>query len=244
MEAGGHIGPVSTSVLIQEILPHVTEVPIFVAGGIGRGEAMLSYLELGASGVQLGTRFVCAHESIAHPRFKQALHPRRRARRDPLGAARSALSRHPGSGARQSDDTQRFIETQRALIRAGRPRRCVAKGCDSSRSSIFWAGALRRAVIDGDVETGSVMAGQSVGMVTREQSTREILDEFVAQALAVLERRATPGTEAVTEGVAHRGAVMDQSPALTGSRRLLRRFAGHSWRDRAARRSGSTRSFR
>src|SRR5207237_8499250 len=71
-EAGGHIGPVSTAVLAQEVLPHLTEIPVFVAGGIGRGEAILSYLEMGASGVQLGTRFVCAHESIAHPRFNQA----------------------------------------------------------------------------------------------------------------------------------------------------------------------------
>jgi enoyl-[acyl-carrier protein] reductase II len=71
-EAGGHIGPVSTSVLAQEILPQLRGVPIFAAGGIGRGEAMLAYLEMGAAGVQLGTRFVCADESIAHPRFKQA----------------------------------------------------------------------------------------------------------------------------------------------------------------------------
>src|SRR3954452_5369785 len=71
-EAGGHIGPVSLSVLAQEILPHLRDVPVFVAGGIGRGEAMLAYLEMGAAGVQLGTRFVCAYESIAHPRFKQA----------------------------------------------------------------------------------------------------------------------------------------------------------------------------
>src|SRR5262249_12634679 len=71
-EAGGHIGPVSTAVLAQEVLPHMRDVPVFVAGGIGRGEAILSYLEMGAAGVQLGTRFVCAHESIAHPRFKQA----------------------------------------------------------------------------------------------------------------------------------------------------------------------------
>src|SRR5581483_3954045 len=72
MEAGGHIGPVATSVLAQEILPTIREVPIFVAGGIARGEAILSYLEMGAAGCQLGTRFVCAHESIAHPKFKQA----------------------------------------------------------------------------------------------------------------------------------------------------------------------------
>ncbi|MFM7777219.1 MAG: NAD(P)H-dependent flavin oxidoreductase, partial [Alphaproteobacteria bacterium] len=63
-EAGGHIGPVSLTVLAQEILPHIRDVPVFVAGGIGRGEAILSYLEMGAAGVQLGTRFVCARESI------------------------------------------------------------------------------------------------------------------------------------------------------------------------------------
>src|SRR3546814_7021823 len=73
MEAGGHIGPVSTSVLAQEILPELAQdLPIFVAGGIGRGEAIAGYLEMGASGVQLGTRFVCATESIAHPNFKKA----------------------------------------------------------------------------------------------------------------------------------------------------------------------------
>jgi enoyl-[acyl-carrier protein] reductase II len=73
MEAGGHIGPVSTSVLAQEILPPLgAEIPIFVAGGIGHGGLIAGYLEMGAAGVQLGTRFVCAHESIAHPNFKKA----------------------------------------------------------------------------------------------------------------------------------------------------------------------------
>ena len=72
MEAGGHIGAVSTGVLAQEILPQVREVPVFVAGGIGRGEAILAFLEMGAAGVQLGTLFACATESIAHPNFKKA----------------------------------------------------------------------------------------------------------------------------------------------------------------------------
>src|SRR5579862_8432064 len=67
MEAGGHIGPVSTGVLAQEILPHVREVPVFVAGGIGRGEAIVAYLEMGASGAQLGTRFVCAMNRLRIP---------------------------------------------------------------------------------------------------------------------------------------------------------------------------------
>ena len=73
MEAGGHIGPVSTSILAQEILPELKDqLPVFVAGGIGRGGMIASYLEMGAAGVQLGTRFACATESIAHPDFKKA----------------------------------------------------------------------------------------------------------------------------------------------------------------------------
>ena len=64
-EAGGHIGPVATNVLAQEILPYIKEVPVFVAGGIGRGESLALYLQMGASGVQMGTRFVCARECVA-----------------------------------------------------------------------------------------------------------------------------------------------------------------------------------
>src|SRR5215470_6203631 len=71
-EAGGHIGPVSLMVLAQEILPQIREVPVFVAGGLGHGRAILALLEMGASGAQLGTRFAAASESIAHPKFKQA----------------------------------------------------------------------------------------------------------------------------------------------------------------------------
>ena len=70
-EAGGHIGPVSLTVLAQEILPHLRDVPVFVAGGLGRGEAILSYLEMGASGAQLGTRFAASVELIAHAKFKK-----------------------------------------------------------------------------------------------------------------------------------------------------------------------------
>ena len=72
MEAGGHIGAISTAVLAQEILPFLTEVPVFIAGGIGHGEAIAAFLRMGASGVQMGTRFACAVESIAHPKFKKA----------------------------------------------------------------------------------------------------------------------------------------------------------------------------
>ena len=87
-EAGGHIGPVSLTVLAQEILPHIHEVPVFVAGGLGRGEAILAYLEMGASGAQLGTRFAAATEFDRPPEFQERLHPRQRPRRHPLHPAR------------------------------------------------------------------------------------------------------------------------------------------------------------
>ncbi|MFM7621354.1 MAG: NAD(P)H-dependent flavin oxidoreductase, partial [Alphaproteobacteria bacterium] len=71
-EAGGHIGPVSTTVLVQEVLGTITDVPVFVAGGIGSRQAIAAYMAMGAAGCQLGTRFVCATESRAHPKFKAA----------------------------------------------------------------------------------------------------------------------------------------------------------------------------
>jgi enoyl-[acyl-carrier protein] reductase II len=186
-EAGGHIGPVSTGVLAQEILPHLTEVPVFVAGGIGRGEAMLAYLEMGASGVQLGTRFVCAHESIAHPRFKQAFI--RAAARDAVASVQLDPC-FPVIPVRALANaaTERFAAVQRRVI-----DRCASGELSQKEAQLeiehFWAGALRRAVIEGDIDGGSLMAGQSVGFVNSEQGTAEILDELVGQALAVITAR-------------------------------------------------------
>lgn len=187
MEAGGHIGPVSTSVLAQEILPAIRDVPVFVAGGIGRGEAIVSYLEMGASGVQLGTRFVCAHESIAHPKFKQAFI--RAAARDATPSVQLD-ARFPVIPVRaiQNEGSRKFMEKQRETI-ARFDSGELTKEAAQLEIEHFWAGALRRAVIDGDVETGSVMAGQSVGMVTSEQSVAEILQELVDQAQAALSQR-------------------------------------------------------
>jgi enoyl-[acyl-carrier protein] reductase II len=184
MEAGGHIGPVATGVLAQEILPELKEVPIFVAGGIGRGEAILSYLEMGAAGVQLGTRFVCAHESIAHPRFKQAFI--RASARDAVPSVQLD-ARFPVIPVRAlvNGGTKRFMATQRDVIERFN-RGELTQEAAQLEIEHFWAGALRRAVIDGDVETGSLMAGQSVGLVKSEQSTREILGELVDQALAAI----------------------------------------------------------
>ena len=185
-EAGGHIGPVSTSVLAQEILPELREVPVFVAGGIGRGGAIAAYLRMGAAGVQLGTRFVCATESIAHADFKTAFI--RASARD----AQPSVQLDPRFAvipvrAIVNQATRRFAEKQREII-----ARHDAGELDQKAAQLeiehFWAGALRRAVIEGDTAHGSLMAGQSVGMVTREQPTAEIIDELVDEAADALEK--------------------------------------------------------
>jgi enoyl-[acyl-carrier protein] reductase II len=183
-EAGGHIGPVSTSVLAQEILPQLRDVPVFVAGGIGRGEAIVSYLQMGGAGCQLGTRFVCATESIAHPDFKRAFI--RANARDAVTSVQidPDLPVIPVR-ALANRGTDRFVEAQRriaARFRGGELSQEEAQ----LEIEMFWAGALRRAVLDGDIDDGSLMAGQSVGMVTREQPTRDILSELVGQAIAAL----------------------------------------------------------
>jgi enoyl-[acyl-carrier protein] reductase II len=186
MEAGGHIGPVATSVLAQEILPEVHEVPVFVAGGIGHGEAIAAYLRMGAAGCQLGTRFVCATESIAHPSFKQAfIHA---SARDAVPSVQidPAFKVIPVR-ALANQATRLFAETQVEVI--GRHRRGELSYEEASLAiEHFWAGALRRAVVDGDVEHGSLMAGQSVGLVRRIQPTAEIIAELVEQTAAALAR--------------------------------------------------------
>jgi enoyl-[acyl-carrier protein] reductase II len=194
MEAGGHIGPVSTSVLAQEILPVIREVPVFVAGGIGRGEAILAYLEMGAAGCQLGTRFVCASESIAHPNFKAAFI--RASARDAVPSVQID-PRFPVIPVRAliNDATKRFAEAQRQVIERVNRGELDQKAAQLEIEH-FWAGALRRAVIDGDIENGSLMAGQSVGMVTREQPTAEILQELVDQAVAALQARSESAASA------------------------------------------------
>jgi len=187
-EAGGHIGPVSVTVLAQEILPHIREVPVFVAGGIGRGEAILAFLEMGASGAQLGTRFAAASESIAHPAFKQAFV--RANARDAVPSVQLD-ERFPVIPVRglANAGTRRFLEHQAQTLRRFQAGE-LTKETAQLEIEHFWAGALRRAVIDGDVEQGSVMAGQSVGMVGSVQPTGEIIAELVGQAVAALAARA------------------------------------------------------
>ena len=188
MEAGGHIGPVSTSVLAQEMLPTIaTQVPVFVAGGIGRGEAIAGFLDMGAAGVQLGTKFVCATESIAHPRFKGAFI--RASARDAIASVQldPRLPVIPVRALKNAGN-ERFTAKQREVAQR-LDEEAVAMAEAQLEIEHYWAGALRRAVVDGDVEHGSVMAGQSVGMVTREEPAAAIIAELMAEAAHALERR-------------------------------------------------------
>jgi len=188
MEAGGHIGPVSTSVLAQEMLPELAEEHlIFVAGGIGRGQAIAGYLEMGAAGVQLGTRFACASESIAHPDFKKAFF--RASARDAVASVQ-VDPRLPVIPVRalKNKGTEEF--TAKQIEVAGKLDRAEV-GMDEAQLQIehYWAGALRRAVIDGDVENGSLMAGQSVGMLKEEEPVATIIEKLLAQSEEALARR-------------------------------------------------------
>ena len=190
MEAGGHIGPVSTSVLVQEILPEVAaQVPVFVAGGIARGETIASYLEMGAAGVQIGTRLVCATESIAHPAFKKAFI--RASARDAIASVQidprlPVIPVRALKNAGTEEFTRKQVEVAR-MLDAGE----VDMGQAQLEIEHYWAGALRRAVILGDVENGSLMAGQSVGMVKAEEPITDILAQLMSEANAALESRVT-----------------------------------------------------
>ncbi len=188
MEAGGHIGPVATSVLAQEFLPELAEEHVvFVAGGIGRGEAMAGYLEMGAVGVQLGTRFACATESIAHPDFKKAFF---RANARDAVASVQVDPRLPVIPVRalKNKGTEEFTAKQLEVAKL-LDEGLVDMGEAQLQIEHFWAGALRRAVIDGDVENGSLMAGQSVGMVKAEEPVAQIIAQLMAESEEALSRR-------------------------------------------------------
>jgi enoyl-[acyl-carrier protein] reductase II len=184
-EAGGHIGPVSTSVLAQELLLNVTEVPVFVAGGIGTGEIIAQYLSLGAAGVQLGTRFVAAEECVAHPRFKEAFSgpPGRHAHH----VVQPSLPTIPVRAINEGT-TPTVSSSSSSKVK---PASCREEA--QVKLEEFWVGALRRAVVEGDVEHGSLMAGQSVAFVKKIQPVREILDDLVTGAETALARMAGEG---------------------------------------------------
>jgi enoyl-[acyl-carrier protein] reductase II len=186
MEAGGHVGRVTLTILLQQVLFEVSDVPIFAAGGIATGRMCAHMFLMGAAGVQLGTVFAVAKESCAHPEFKKAFI---RAKARDAVATPEFDSRLPVVAVRAlrnlaTGDFGRFQLDLIRLLDAGSITREEAQ----LRVEEFWVGRLRSAVVDGDISHGSMMAGQSVGLVDREMSVAEIIDRLVGDTEKELER--------------------------------------------------------
>jgi enoyl-[acyl-carrier protein] reductase II len=177
MEAGGHVGRVTLTILLQQVLFEVSEVPVFVAGGIATGKMCAHLFLMGAAGVQFGTLFAVARESCAHPAFKQAL---LRANARDAVATPQFDSRLPVVAVRALRNlaTDDFSRLQLDIIRdldGGKISREQAQ----NQVEEFWMGRLRSAVADGDITHGSMMAGQSVGLVHSEMTVKEIIDMLI-----------------------------------------------------------------
>jgi enoyl-[acyl-carrier protein] reductase II len=185
-EAGGHIGHVSTIVLIQEVLFRFDQVPVFVAGGVATGRMIAHLLLMGAAGVQMGTIFAMSTECRAHPAFKDRF---RRARsREAMGTPEYDSSLPVVSvRAIKNKGTADFGKLQFDLlgkIKAGEISRVEAQ----FQVEKYWVGALRRAVEDGDIDHGSLMAGQCVGLIGEIKPVRVIVEELVREAEDTLAR--------------------------------------------------------
>lgn len=190
-EAGGHIGHVSSMILIQQLLfKYADTVPIFVAGGVATGKMMAHLLMMGAAGVQLGTRFVMTDECAVHPKFKEVF--LKANARDAI-ATPQYDSKLPVVAVRalKNKGMQKFGALQLQLLReleAGTIHRQQAQ----EEVERFWVGALRKAAIEGDVDNGSLMAGQAVGLMDKIMPIADMVNELLTDAnnelLAVKQR--------------------------------------------------------
>lgn len=183
-EAGGHIGKVSSTVLIQQVLFSMPNINTFIAGGVATGKMMAHLLLMGAVGVQMGTRFVMSEECMVHPKFKERF---RRARAREALATPQFDSQLPVVSVRSliNKGTDSFKKLQLSLLRKledGEINRVEAQYAVEK----FWVGALKKAAIDGDIENGSLMAGQSVGLVDKILPVKEILNEMKEEAETTL----------------------------------------------------------
>ena len=168
MESGGHIGKLTTMALVPQVVDAV-KIPVIAAGGIGDGRGMAAAFMLGAEGVQMGTRFLVATESKIHPNYKKAV---LRAK-DASTLVTGEYAGHPSRVLKNKmAKTYIGIEKEEAL----KPHP------DYDKLEELGTGSLRRAVIEGDAETGSFMAGEIAGMVKKEQPAAEILAEVYSQA--------------------------------------------------------------
>jgi enoyl-[acyl-carrier protein] reductase II len=179
-EAGGHIGHVSTIVLIQEVLFKFPGVPVFVAGGIATGKMIAHLFLMGACGVQMGTIFAMAEESPAHPKFKERF---KRARSREAFATPQYDSALPVVAVRalKNKGSAEFGELQLELLEKLKKDE-ISRIDAQYQVEAYWSGALRRAVQEGDIDYGSLMAGQSVGLVDEVKPVQRIIDDLWAEA--------------------------------------------------------------
>ena len=166
-EAGGHIGESTTMVLVPQIVDAVS-IPVIAAGGIADGRGIAAAFMLGAKGVQMGTHFVVTDESQVHENYKERIIKAK----DIDSRVTGRTTGHPVRALR-NDMTKKYIELENA-------------GAGFEELEKLTLGGLRKAVVEGDVKNGSVMAGQIAGMVKKEQPAAEIVQEIAAEAEALL----------------------------------------------------------
>lgn len=172
MEAGGHIGKLTTMTLLPQVVDAVT-VPVVAAGGIGDGRGVAAALMLGADAVQLGTRFLVATECTAHDNFKKAVLKAK----DIDTVITGQITGHPVRVLRNKL-TKLYLEAEKEETGKENP--------DFERLEELGRGALRRVVVDGDTQMGSMMAGQIAGLIHKEQSCHEIIQELMTEAEQVI----------------------------------------------------------
>lgn len=167
MEAGGHIGNQTTMALIPQIVDAVN-IPVIAAGGIGDGRGVVASFMLGAEGVQMGTRFVVADESIVHDNYKDRIVKAK----DIDSVVTGQSTGHPVRCLR-NQMTKEYIKKEQ-------------EGVPFEELERMTLGSLRKAVMDGDILNGTVMAGQIAGLVSKRQSCKEILQEIMTEAEKLL----------------------------------------------------------
>lgn len=167
MESGGHIGSTTTMALVPQVVDAVS-VPVIAAGGIGDGRGFAAAMMLGAQAVQIGTRFVVANESIVHSNYKQKI-----VKAKDIDSTVTGMSHGHPVRAIRNQMTKEYLRLEK-------------EGADFMELERLTLGALRKAVIDGDVVNGTLMAGQIAGLVNKEQSCKEIISEIMNQAEELL----------------------------------------------------------
>ncbi len=169
MESGGHIGDLTTMALVPQVVDAVN-IPVIAAGGIFDGRALVAALMLGAVGVQMGTRFICAAECTVHPLVKETVIKTK----DRDTSITGATAGHPVRALRNKL-TRKYEEMEKS----GAPFEEIEK---------LGVGSLRRAMVEGDVENGTIMAGQVCAMVKKVQPARNIIADIISSADEAIRR--------------------------------------------------------